>query len=279
MLRLAHMSDPHVTEGSRFLDTLRCWDAFIDDGIASSVDLWAVTGDLSGIPTNHTMTRAERLAIAVRTQRKANHAPVIYLRGNHDAESDLLVLSRLAASHPILVFEEPGVVDIAGARVFAFPYPFKARWLAAHLKLSIEEQNHAITADIRTLFAAWALQVADARAKGMPTIWLGHVEIEAALLAGGERQLPPGEEITITTGDLLALGCDYSGNGHIHLRQQMAPGVEIVGSRRPHRAPHVHRAPRVARGRRPIRKARDEPGGRPLAALPDPEGRSALLHA
>lgn len=63
----------------------------------------------------------------------------------------------------------------------------------------------------------------------MPTIFLGHVTIAGCAIAGGEV-IPAGREITLSTDDLVALGVDYVALGHIHLAQEMGPGIWYAGS-------------------------------------------------
>ncbi len=229
-LRLAHITDPHETEGQRFIDTKACIDWAVEDAIAEQCQLFAFTGDFSGTTDlSHRPTTLEQNTWDVRFQRCANHAPVIIVYGNHDGPGTLEGYGRLASAHPIIVVSTPQVIDLDGVRVFAFPYPWKSEWLTRVHGASIEEKDAAIEGGIRELFLGWHDQVLDAHARGIPCLWLGHVAIRGCALAGGET-LAPGRELTVGVEDLQALGCDYSGSGHIHLSQEMASGIWHVGS-------------------------------------------------
>jgi exonuclease SbcD len=228
MLRVAHTGDLHLTDGPRWSDTYRCLDYLVTDGIEQNVALWLVGGDLCGTQVPHRATvEGERNTLAMLFQRMAEHAPVVLIAGNHDYPRDVLIYGRLRAVHPILVTEEPAVFDVSGARIFALPYPHKRHYLRT--EGTIDEQHRGVEGDLRALFAQWHDQVLEARAAGMVTLFLGHVTIGGCAIAGGEV-MPPGQEIEVSVGDLLTLGCDYSGGSHVHLCQEMAPGIWYAGS-------------------------------------------------
>jgi len=226
VLRVCHSGDWHVPETGRFVDTLRCLDAMIDDGIAQGTGLWLVGGDLGGTTVPYRHPPKVRNAIADRLQRQAAVAPVLVIGGNHDVDEDIAIYGRLKAAHPIVVVTDVRMVEIAGAAILCFPYPWKNRWVAPHAHLPIEEQDRAIEADLRKLLDGWATEVAIARAAGIPTVFLGHVTIGGCAIAGGEV-MPPGREISLATADLEALGCDFSALSHIHLCQEMKAGSGI----------------------------------------------------
>jgi exonuclease SbcD len=229
MLRVLHCGDFHLSEGPRVGDTLRCLEALVDDGIAQGVQLWLVGGDLTGTTVPHRATILERNTLAALFQRMAAHAPVVVTSGNHDAPQDIAIYGRLDAPHPIVVAEAPTCTDVAGARLFLFPYPWKGQWLRGHAGLTIEEQDRAVEADLRALLGSWQTEAAEARTASIPTIFLGHVTIAGCAVAGGEV-IPAGREITLSTDDLAALGVDYVALSHVHLGQEMAPGIWYAGS-------------------------------------------------
>ena len=229
MLRLGHTGDLHLTDGPRFDDTLACLYAVADDGRAQGVQLWAVPGDLAGTTVPHRQTTRERNALDDWIRTLAETAPVVVIYGNHDAPGDLDRIGKLEGRHAIHLVDRPAVLTVAGARVFCLPYPHKRDWLATTTAADIDGQHREVEGGLRALLDGWATDVAAARVAGQPTIFLGHVSIGGCAVAGGEV-LPPGQEIEVSVGDLTALGCDYSGASHIHLCQEMAPGIWYAGS-------------------------------------------------
>jgi hypothetical protein len=242
--RLAHITDPHETEGQRFLDAKACNDWAVEDAIAANCTIFGLTGDFNGTTdVGHKPTTLEQNTWDVRFQRCANHAPVIILYGNHDGPGTLEGYGRLAATNPIIVVSQPQVIDLAqddegrwlresrpgGVRIFALPYPWKTEWLTRFHGASIEEKDAAIEHGLRELLLSWHDLVVEARARDIATIFLGHIAIRGYALAGGET-LAPGGELTVGVSDLQALDCDYSGVGHIHLCQEMASKIHIAGS-------------------------------------------------
>jgi len=230
VIRIAHTGDWHLTSGPRFADTLRCLRAVYEDGVTQKVQLWIVGGDLSGVSVPHVASVDERLALSAQLfQPMADHAPVLILYGNHDAENDLAIYGRLAARHPIVVVPGPRILELAAVRLFAIPFPLKRRYVAPHQDLSIPEQNAAIARDIRALLEAWRPEVEVARRDGIPTVCIGHGTIRGAAIAGGEV-IPEGQEIEFSVEDLEMLGCDYTAFSHFHLCQQLRAGIWYAGS-------------------------------------------------
>ncbi len=226
MIRILHTGDIHLTEGPRFVETLRCLDALIADGREQGVQLWLVGGDLSGTTVPHRATILEQNTLDSRFQRMAETAPVVILYGNHDAPGDLDGYARLAGPHPIHVAETPRSIGVGSALVFCFPYPLKRRWAAPYMDRPVAEQDRAVEAELRALLATWTAERREMTATGVPTLFLGHVTIGGCAIAGGEV-MPPGQEIELAVDDLVALGCDYTGVSHIHLCQEMRAGSGI----------------------------------------------------
>ncbi len=244
VLRSALITDPHETEGQRFVDAKACIDWAVEDAIAERCDLFAFPGDFSGTTdVCHRPTTLEQNTWDPRFQRCANHGPVILLYGNHDGAGTLDGYARLAAVNPIIVVAQPQVIDLHrdedgrwhrglganGVRIFALPYPWKSDWLTRVHGASIEEKEAAIEGGLRELLLSWRHQVVEARERGIVTLWIAHVAIRGYALAGGET-LAVGGELTVGVEDLQALGCDFSASGHIHLSQEMAPGIWHIGS-------------------------------------------------
>ena len=231
-MRVAHCSDLHLPDTGRHADTLRCLHALVADGEAQGVSLWLVAGDLGGTTVPFRHPPGVRNALADVFQAMARTAEVLIIRGNHDTADDIAIYERLSSVHPIRVVNEPQIVDVAGARVFCFPYPEKRTWRRPHAELPLEEQDRAIEADIRAMLDGWSHAVRSARTEGLVTIFLGHFAVGGALLAGGERQLPAGIEIELAVSDLEHVGADYTALGHLHVVQELkaASGIWYCGS-------------------------------------------------
>lgn len=229
MLRLAHSSDWHVPEGRRFGDVSSAIDFIVDDGIQQGVQLWANTGDFAGTVVPYRQPIATRNYIASIIQRQAEIGPVINLYGNHDHPGDLDVFARLKGTHPIHVVAHPEIVDLpeVNAAAYCLPFPHKRDWLEG-TEGGIEEQNVTIERRLAGLFDLWREHATAARATGKVTLFLAHAAFRNCVLAGGEIML--GQEIMLNVEDVLRLGCEYNGSGHIHLAQEMAANVWHAGS-------------------------------------------------
>lgn len=225
MIRVCTLGDPHLTDGRRFDETLACLQYVVDDGIAQGAQLWLVTGDLVGHTVPYRATPRERNALAALFTRMATTGPVVVIQGNHDAPGDHLLYAQLAAPHPIYVCEEPTILALDGVRVFALPYQSKRRYAGG----TVEATDEAATDGLRGLLRGWATAAMMARSAGAATIMVGHLATNASAIAGGEI-LPPGQEITVSLGDLDALGMDFIALGHIHLRQQLTANAWHVGT-------------------------------------------------
>lgn len=234
-MRILHTGDLHLEKGPRFDDTARCLDAMVEDGIAQGVKLWGVGGDLYKTVVGHLMEPEERNFLANLFVRMGATGAVVIVYGNHDMPSDLDELALLEAKHPIIVVDRPIVLRLgvlAGipgkAMVLALPYPHKRHWLG-DVQGTIEEQNQAVEAKLRALFAKWKEAVEEAHRDKIPVVSLIHGTFRGSLVAGGEI-MPAGQEIEMQVADLEAVGADYNGGSHIHLCQQMGPRTWYSGS-------------------------------------------------
>lgn len=239
-MRIACISDLHLTEGPRFESTRETLNFCADIGEAENVDLWLVGGDLSGTTVPHRATIREESELATYFRRLARQAPVIICKGNHDS-ADIGIYGQLAAPHPIAVVEKPTILRQVGtigkwrAAVYVMPYPQK-RWLMAQSSplhergdLSIERQNFAYSMGMREILAAWRADAIQAREAGCFTVALMHLLIGGAKAGGGEVMLI-GREIELSPYDISDLGVDVALLGHIHLHQQITDCAWYIGN-------------------------------------------------
>lgn len=242
MIRIAHLSDLHLCERVRFAGTLRVLEAFVQGVEDRGVDLVLIAGDL--VDPRRAPARAtpdERNAFARAVVRLARVAPVVVVRGNHDAIGDWSFLGLLESTHPIHVVEDgfwTGTVWRDGAgrgrsagvgiRVHAIPW-ISPRWFADQvraLELDQEEGQAWIEDAVRPYFDAIRADVAE---RGdLPHVGVAHLSVRGGRLANGQALV--GGEVQIGADVLAGLGLDYVALGHLHERQEVAPGIWYAGS-------------------------------------------------
>lgn len=263
-LRVASTADIHTTSGPRLADTQRCAEFVADDGAERGVDLYSVVGDLAGADAPHESTAEERNVNDQVLQRMAQHAPVIVVEGNHESPGDLDGYGRLQGAYPIvvatrptifhlapwsdmlarrLVLERPGRDELAAAvrvqagplveaRVYALPFPHR-RWWSIAATAPLADQRAEMIGCLRTLLDAWRLDIAQAKALGIVTVFAFHGNFGGAITGGNEiieggLQQPHrpvhvhiGREVELSPHDVDELDVDLGVYGHIHKKQRI----------------------------------------------------------
>lgn len=239
---LLHFSDLHVTDDHRLDDQARILGEIVDAGIAAGVQAWLLTGDVYGRTVPHRSAPAERAVVYPVIRRMCEVAPVVVTTGNHDYPGDLDTLRELGGAWgwPVHVVDRAQVVElrIPGGEVvdvFALPYPTK-RWLIPDAaRLGVEELRVEVGRKLALLLSLWKARITrehdrawkESRAPRV-SIFAGHVLVTGSRTAGSE--VLAGQEIELGRDDLAGLGCDYVALGHVHARQELAPGVWYAGS-------------------------------------------------
>lgn len=221
-MRLAHISDSHFNEHSRFKECCELHDIAVPLMKAEQVDLIIHTGDIY----DRKSTPAERLAVCKWLVMAAEVAPVVICRGNHDAWDDLLILDGLKTRHPVHVFQRP--MGHTPGSVFMIQ-PFMLAVLpwhdAAQLKASLPadadtrqvmETHQAVTERLVACFTA-SLQQAMEKFPDLCPVFMGHVDILGAEVSSG--QVMQGSTVSISHTDLQRLPVAYAALGHIHKHQ------------------------------------------------------------
>jgi len=249
--RVAHLSDPHLAERTRFAGTLRVLEAFAAGVELEDVDLVIVAGDL--VDPRRAPARAtprERNALAGILRRCAMVCPVVVVRGNHDAAGDWSFLELLEATFPIFYCETPTTIGLAedvSARiddnppewfvprvvVHAVPWLSPA-WFAdqvAELGLSLEDGHAWIEDAVRPVFDRIAAE-RSARPDALH-VGVGHLSVRGGKLAGGQALV--GGEVQIGAESLARLGLHYFGLGHLHESQEVYPGAPVWYAGSPNR--------------------------------------------
>ena len=159
-MRIAHLSDLHLTEGPRLADQEAVL-TFIRERLAGQrPDLVLITGDINGRTVPHRSTPAERAVFFPFVRALTRLAPVVVLYGNHDYEGDLETLETVGQRYSVRVVsraERFPVNTVAGpAWLYCLPYPTK-RWLLAggDAPRGLAEQQAEVEARLSALLQTW----------------------------------------------------------------------------------------------------------------------------
>lgn len=236
-MRLGHVTDLHLTDGPNLADQEARLDEIAGELERAKVQATFLTGDFYGHAVPHRSTPRERAVLFPFVARLANLGPVVVVYGNHDYPADLEPLEELGGEfgHPVRVIARAEALELPvrggrNVRVLAMPYPSKRWLLAGESVRGVDETRLAVQAKLRLLLGLWRSKVARWRASSPadPVVFLGHATVTGCKVSGGE--VLAGAEIELSRHDLLDLGVDYVGLGHIHLRQALAARVWYPGS-------------------------------------------------
>lgn len=175
------------------------------------VDLIAITGDVyerSSDPDG-------RNPAAESIQFLADEAPVLIVKGNHDALGDLKLFEKLKAANQIMVDELPNVRVYGrdAIAIHSLPWITKARWVKQNLEASTEQADATVSA-----LALQYLKNAVQLTFGVDQhILVGHLLISGARAQNHQRLI--GEGVTFGQYDLPEAGFFAGILGHIHLQQ------------------------------------------------------------
>jgi exonuclease SbcD len=234
-MRIAHLSDLHITDGPRLDDHRATLSAIVTAILAARPHLILLSGDIYGRTVPHRSTPGERAVLFPALVRLAEACPVAVIYGNHDFDPDLDVLSSLGGQWPIRVVKLGETAEMqteAGpASLYCLPYPTK-RWLLAGTEAprGLAEQQAAVEDRLRQLLTIWGMRIRAARkrAPAQPHIFLGHLQVGGSKTSGGE--VLAGQEIELSSAALSDLPIDYGALGHLHLRQEVARRCWYAGS-------------------------------------------------
>ena len=227
MIRLLCIGDLHIREGEHLDDVERCLAFAVQ--VANERDAHGVL--LAGDAFEGKSSPAERGLLAdalanLATDSGSGRRPVIVIKGNHDQAGDLGVYSL----HPdVTVCERPRVVRLQNPRcvtsvdVLCVPWPERAYLAAA---------GHAGEAGEQAGSAALAAMLRATNATrgdiDHPLVVLAHLQVLGAMTSSAQPLI--GRAIEAVLGDLQDLGAAAVLLGHVHKPQQLALGVEYVGS-------------------------------------------------
>jgi len=233
-VKIAHLSDLHITAGPALDDTREYLTRVVTDILATRPDLVLITGDLYGRAVPHRPSLAEREVLEPQLIRLAEAAPVQVLAGNHDHAEALRLVANLGGLYPIEVREQAGTCTVftpAGpATLYWMAYPTK-RWLLANAQgVGVTGARAAATTKLNGLLTAWAASVHKHREEKpeVPVLFMGHFQVGGAMLSSGEV-LQTGE-IELSRSALTSIPVHYGALGHVHERQEIGRLWWYVGS-------------------------------------------------
>ena len=208
--RVAIIADSHFDEGSRWEEGLRIHDWIVRDLELRGVDLILHAGDVF----ERKSTARERLEVARFLTAAASLAPVVVVRGNHDALEDLAIFGKLETRHPVIVEEAAAVHVVAGVAVACLAWPRKASLLAATGDTGKEAGERSAGDALRNVLRGLGLQL---EAHDGPRVLLSHAQVCGSRTSTGQPLV--GCDLEVGLEDLALCGADFYALGHIHLPQ------------------------------------------------------------
>lgn len=228
-LRLAHLTDLHITEGPRLADQAEILEGIVRQAVQLGVQATLLTGDLYGRTVPHRSTPKERNVLVPAVRALARLGPVVVVPGNHDYPGDLDILGELGGGMdwPVVVANRPRVIKLqtpgVDLHVYAVPWPTKRILLQGQRVPGGPEATRQLASDkLHQLLGLWAARVKRTREKSCLTaqVLAAHCMTAGARTSGGEDL--SGIEIELRRDSMEALGIDYGALGHLHYRQQVA---------------------------------------------------------
>ena len=225
--RFLLIGDIHLREGEHLDDVANCLgfaEQVADDRNVHGV---LIAGDLFEGKSSPEERRVLGSALAhLSTDKQGGLRQVVAIRGNHDQPRELSVFGWYNA---VTVAEEPRFVTVAHERslttvdILCVPWPERA-FLAA-LDHTGEAGDQAGSAALAAMLRG---MVATREHPERPLVILAHLQVLGAISSSAQPMI--GRAIEAVLGDLQDLGAAFVALGHIHRPQELAPGVEYIGS-------------------------------------------------
>jgi len=225
-VRLIHTSDWHLGRAFHQVGLLGAQAAYLDSLVelvrSERVDAVLVSGDVydRAMPSPDTVELLSQTVVRLVDA----GAQVVVSSGNHDSAirlgfaADLLERAGLHLRTSVADVGRPVLLgDVA-----VHPLPYLEPALAAD-PLGAGERTHA-----GVLRAAMARVRADAEQRGGRTVVMAHAFVTGGVTSESERDISVGG-VSAVPPEVFA-GVDYTALGHLHGRQEVAPGVRYSGS-------------------------------------------------
>lgn len=209
------VGDVHLRTDENTDDTVACLDFAADVARDRRVDAVLFGGDIY----EKASTPHER-AIFARALYNLSCAPVFGVRGNHDAHEDVDLFNHFPGN---TWAEQPAIVQVGPVDLLLVPWPDRA--FLASAGYTGEEGDRAGSAALAAMLRGMA---ATREHPDRPLVILGHLQVLGAQSSSAQPLI--GKAIEAVLGDLQDLGAAAVVLGHIHKPQQVAPGIEYIGS-------------------------------------------------
>jgi len=221
MIRIAIIADSHFTERSRWEECIRIHEWIQKDIAQREVDLVLHSGDIFDAKS----TPTERLVVAGWLSDVAMTAPVVIVRGNHDALGDLELMGKIRSAHPIIVEEAAGVHYVTAARtagtnqiaVACLAWPRKAELLARLGDVGRETGEFAAAEALRSVLLGFRQEL---EKRDGPRVLLTHAMVRGSTTSAGQPLV--GCDLELGVEDLALSGADLVALGHVHASQAFA---------------------------------------------------------
>jgi len=237
VIRIAHLGDNHFDETSRFQECRDVHSWIAREIECREVDLTVSSGDLF----ERRSTIRERIAAAEWISAVTEHAPLVLVRGNHDATtaegSDLAVFRKLRTRHPLIIEEAAGVHPITTKRgivhvgAVAWPQEASAKAALEHMRggsLSVDDGHVALGELLRNVLRGIGDELEDqAGREPGPRILAMHALVSGSVTSTGQPLI--GDALVVGLSDIALARADYVALAHIHKHQHFfvngAPAV------------------------------------------------------
>lgn len=219
-MRVLHLADLHIyLSGPRAGECRRVIDWIALNAREVHPDLIVIPGDVA----ERRMTPQERIYFAEFMCALSEIAPVYIINGNHDDRDDLrLFRKEYGWVKPIEIILEPTVLTMRkghqSVSVACLPWPQLGYLTSPGSTDSIAVRREAARGAL--LDIARGFRNDPGIAPDKPSLLIAHLSVTGASMDSGQP-VSGGEEIALTTDELLESGAAGVALGHIHLRQQM----------------------------------------------------------
>lgn len=227
-MKVMASGDHHIALGTRWTECVRVHDWIVEQVQRHQPDLFVSGGDVY----DRASTPREREFAAEHFARIGNVCPVAIVKGNHDANLDLKILSELRSEHPIVVEEGASVRKFGGVAVALMAWPDRARLAAyAGTAQGIEGLDQDARAALQAVMRGLGRQLAE---HDGPKVAVGHWQVDGCMTSTGQPLV--GHGMSIGLADLALLGADFLVMSHIHMPQEFSVnGVPAVYCGSPYR--------------------------------------------
>jgi DNA repair exonuclease SbcCD nuclease subunit len=204
--------DHHYDQHTRFDECIRVHRWMAEEVARVKPDVFLSAGDLYEAAS----TPLERAAATDWVLAVAEHCPVVFCKGNHDAKRDLEILAKLRGRHPIIVEEAAGVHRIGRAAVAVLAWPSSASLAATLGKATTREESDAFAREmLQDVLRGLGAELAE---HDGPTILLTHAMIDGSVTSLGQPLI--GQAMNVGLEDLALANADIVIAGHIHKPQE-----------------------------------------------------------